>query len=53
MKRPKPPETMERISRAEVKDLGLRGYLTGLECGNGHVAPRFTKACGCTACAAC
>ncbi len=41
---------MEKISRKEAKELGLRRYFTGKRCVRGHVAERRVSTGKCTIC---
>jgi hypothetical protein len=43
---------MEIISRAEAKAAGLTRYFTGVECGRGHAAERYTSTRACVECSA-
>ena len=43
--------SMELISKAEAKSLGLKHYFTGLACKRGHVSERLVCSKHCCACA--
>ena len=43
---------MERISRKEAKQQGLKYYFTGEPCSNGHISERLVRDYNCCECAA-